>query len=173
MAILPTEEVPPNLIRIAVTHAQYMEALLGNLKKTLTFESFAKASRRDLKQIVKEHLEIQAAAIRAYIENPFLFKVYLDELLRFKDLLLEHVTHLYQQHRLTWYYIGSKRRDLLTYRDQLNMIVQELRLMPIYWSASISPKQKFCMSHHGWTLPNKLGLCSQCGSAMLENEDLR
>lgn len=32
---------------------------------------------------------------------------------------------------------------------------------------------KFCMSHHAWILPNSFGCCPVCGSAMLEDEDLR
>ena len=32
--------------------------------------------------------------------------------------------------------------------------------------------QKYCMSHLGWTTMNSNGLCSMCGSAMLEDEDM-
>lgn len=36
----------------------------------------------------------------------------------------------------------------------------------------IKKVKKFCMSHLGWTTLNEKGLCSQCGSAMLEDEDM-
>ncbi len=32
--------------------------------------------------------------------------------------------------------------------------------------------RKYCMSHLGWTTLNAKGLCSECGSAMLEDEDM-
>lgn len=34
-------------------------------------------------------------------------------------------------------------------------------------------KQKYCMSHLGWTTLSSVGLCSRCGSAMLQDEDMR
>lgn len=32
---------------------------------------------------------------------------------------------------------------------------------------------KFCMSHWEWVKPNHVGCCPKCGSAMLEDEDMR
>lgn len=31
---------------------------------------------------------------------------------------------------------------------------------------------KYCMSHLGWVSLNSIGLCSLCGSAMVEDEDM-
>ena len=167
--VRPLESRPPN-------QAEQTAWMFELLRNKLQFSNYSKHAGL-YKILLSDHLGLLVGMVDIFKDRPSKAQVYKDEFMILRDSLITLLESLLLSTNYTAVFLPGSRKKLKAYRDELKSCLRMLRDMH-YTTVNLNAVRpartgmKYCMSHLGWIQEPLDGLCRQCGSAMLENEDM-